>query len=240
VTHAIHGEDDLLVATFEQIAPASRYAVEIGGAYTHRHSNIRQLIEAGWAGLQIDGDPQEEGVAREWVTPGNCCEILRRHGVPARPGAVSIDIDGNDWWVWRALGAEFSPDAVVVEYNCNFAPLDYAVMEPDDARNWSADPNATYGASFVAFLALGEALGYYLYAEAGYSSLVFVKNQHRQRLPPVFRRNQCQFPHELHEQRLTRRFLGPSEARPTPPPPPPPPFTPTPPQTPTPEDSHRG
>jgi hypothetical protein len=81
--------------------------------------------------------------------------IFEKARVPKELGILSIDIDGNDYWVWRALDA-YRPAVVVIEYN-SALPFDEAVTQPYD----SADPELTNfsGASLGALERLAQAEG---------------------------------------------------------------------------------
>src|SRR5262249_40428547 len=74
---------------------------------------------------------------------------------------LSIDIDGMDYWVWRAITA-VDPAVVVIEYNALFGP-DRAVAVPykQDFIRSAAHPSLLYwGASLAALRDLGQAKGY--------------------------------------------------------------------------------
>ena len=50
------------------------------------------------------------------VEPDTVEALFAGAGVPEEPDVVSIDVDGNDYWIWRAL-ERFRPRVVIVEYN---------------------------------------------------------------------------------------------------------------------------
>ena len=75
---------------------------------------------------------------------------------------LSIDIDGNDYWVWNAIDGQ--PRLVVIEYNSSFGP-DRAVTIPYDPSfdRFQHHPFGIYhGASIAALAKLGAAKGYAL------------------------------------------------------------------------------
>ncbi len=39
------------------------------------------------------------------VTPENIERLFRQAGVPAEPDVLSIDVDGQDYWIWEAIRA---------------------------------------------------------------------------------------------------------------------------------------
>jgi len=72
---------------------------------------------------------------------------------------LSIDIDGNDYWVWKAITC-VSPRVVMVEYNAKFPPDFEWVMKYDANHIWEYDDEQ--GASLKSFELLGRELGYQL------------------------------------------------------------------------------
>src|SRR5436190_20682740 len=101
----------------------------------------------GWHGLFIEPSGDYDAVARRWhgrprvhtgralVTPETVNSLFREHGVPDEPDVVSIDIDGNDYWVWEAL--EFRPRLLVIEYNGNLdTSPEVRLVQPYEEREW--------------------------------------------------------------------------------------------------------
>jgi hypothetical protein len=83
--------------------------------------------------------------------------------VVGRIGLLSIDIDGVDYWVWKAVDV-VQPDIVVIEYNSLFGP-ERAVTVPYDPafrRSQAHSSTSYYGASIAALAALGRSKGYAL------------------------------------------------------------------------------
>jgi hypothetical protein len=93
------------------------------------------------------------------VTARNVEPLFEQAGVPEQFDVLSIDIDGNDYWVWRAL-SRFTPRVVVIEYNANLALDAPVVMPHDDEHRW--DGTDYFGASLAAYCRLGEEKGYVL------------------------------------------------------------------------------
>ncbi|MFN2462223.1 MAG: hypothetical protein ABR591_16340, partial [Candidatus Velthaea sp.] len=60
-------------------------------------------------------------VAEQLVTRDNINTQLIEHGITGELDLLSIDIDGNDYWIWSAVEA-VSPRVVVIEYNASFGP----------------------------------------------------------------------------------------------------------------------
>jgi len=176
-------EESILARLMDRIAPSNRHCVDIGASDGLRNSNTALLLrEQGWQGLLVEGSAYRyeklqahygaagvgtagTGAAgnvqlrHKQVQPDQIDDLLADAGVPTDFDLLSIDIDGNDYWVWRGLTA-FQPRIVVIEYNPYYAPPERWVMcfNPDHA--W--DGSTYYGASLASLHHLGKAKGYEL------------------------------------------------------------------------------
>lgn len=167
------GEDGVLEKIFEALGTTNRYFVEFG-AWDGRHlSNTAHLrIDRGWQGLLMDGDPERVSdlVHREFVTAENVEELFARHEVPRRFDLLSVDIDGNEYWVWQAI-RRWRPRVVVIEYNVFFG-IDVSKSMPYDAQHrW--DKTMFHGASLAALYKLGREKGYSLLHTDSYAPNAF-------------------------------------------------------------------
>lgn len=171
------GEDGLIQHLVRVVPIARRVFVEFG-VEDYQEANTRfLLVNGGWSGLVMDASPdhirrirqdpifwQYNLKAREtFVTRENIDAVLAQEGLAGDIGLLSIDIDGNDYWVWEAIGA-VSPAIVVVEYNARFG-AERAVSVPYDpqfARARAHPSMIYYGASLRALWALGRRKGYAL------------------------------------------------------------------------------
>ncbi len=158
-----NGEDGVIDALVRALN-SSKFFVEfgVGDGWS---CNTRLLAEVReWRGLYIEVDTDDfnllghryrfsESVTclNAAVTPENVSEIFRAHSVPDRFGVLSIDIDGQDIWVWKALSEEFRPDIVVIEFNAEHQPGQMSVESPDVpdgaalGRRWGASLDALAG-----------------------------------------------------------------------------------------------
>ncbi len=101
------------------------------------------------------------GVHREFITAENIEPLFQKYGVPPEFDLLSIDIDGNDYWVWKAI-EQFRPRVVVIEYNANKGPDASVTIPYDPAFRW--DKSDYQGASLRALEKLGKEKGYTLVA----------------------------------------------------------------------------
>jgi hypothetical protein len=96
---------------------------------------------------------------REFITAENITQLFHTHHVPVDFDLLSIDIDGNDFWVWRAVTAHH-PRVVVIEYNASVPPTESRVIAYDPDFRWSGTDY--FGASLLALQQLGGEKGYRL------------------------------------------------------------------------------
>jgi hypothetical protein len=168
------GEDGIIEKIFEMITPTRKYAIEFGAGDGQTLSNVRQLIlRHGWGGLLIEGDAKSAEAlrqlylpypnvrtAREWVYPANVELLFEENGVPRDLDLLVIDIDSNDYYVWRAI-REFRPKVVMIEYNGMFTPPVRMVIAFHPAMYWTGR-DAHFGASLQSLYELGKSKGYEL------------------------------------------------------------------------------
>ena len=129
------GEDGVIEKIFEIIEPGPKFAIEFGAHNGVTNSNMRNLVvNHGWSTLQIEGDPKRAAelaaaykdypttkTLQAWIWPGNVELLFEENGVPKDLDLLVIDIDSNDYYVWRAI-RDFRPKVVMIETNRHFPP----------------------------------------------------------------------------------------------------------------------
>lgn len=169
-----NGEDGIIAEIFRRIGVSSRYFVEFGVG-DGLENNTSLLLAQGWKGLWIEGDPDsakkiENGLRplidtgalrflQRFVTAEGIEQVFAEAGVPSEFDLLSIDIDGNDYWVWNAI-RQFRPRVVIIEYNAIFPPATEWVCAYRSERVW--DGSGDHGASLRSLEMLGLAKGYRL------------------------------------------------------------------------------
>jgi hypothetical protein len=169
------GEDGIIQHLLRHVRVPRKLFVEFG-VEDYTEANTRFLVvNDDWAGLVLDGGEANIGAIRKddlywrhnlkavqaFITRENINDLLRDHGVTGEIGILSIDIDGNDYWVWESCDV-VSPAIVIVEYNSRFGP-ERAVTVPYDpgfVRHKAHHSCAYYGASLTALVALGKRKGF--------------------------------------------------------------------------------
>ena len=165
------------------VGVTNRFFVEFG-CEDATECNSAYLLEQGWTGLLMDGDGISRNpratVHREHVTAENINALLQKYRVPHVFDLLSIDIDGNDYWVWQSMDCR--PRVVVIEYNAHFPPPHRRVIAYDPGFVWAGTDY--FGASLQALYELGRRKGYtLLYCERIGANAFFVSTD---LLPPGF------------------------------------------------------
>jgi len=169
------GEDGILSFLCREASFDERVFVEFG-VEKYVEANTRYLLTTeGWRGLVLDGSAEYVEAIRQsrdywdfdlqaqaaFLTAENIDDTIASRGITGRIGLLSIDVDGMDYWLWRAIRA-VDPAVVVIEYNSRFGP-DASVTVPYDPafdRRRAHHSLLYYGASLRALVRLGEAKGY--------------------------------------------------------------------------------
>lgn len=175
--HSQWGDDGIIqyLAMQTGIDRSLKKFVEFGvGDYME--SNTRYLlIQHNWSGLAVDQnsflievikhDPlfwrHDLRVACAFIHQENVNEIITQHKLNGDIGLLSIDLDGNDYWVWKSITAA-RPVIVVCEYNSLFGS-ERALTVPYDPqfRRSQAHPSSLYyGCSLRALCRLAGEKGY--------------------------------------------------------------------------------
>ncbi len=143
-----NGEDGVLAAIFVAVGVTNRYFVEFG-VDDAAECNTACLLQQGWTGLMMDGEGISRNplasVEREHITAENINELLAKYHVPRDFDLLSIDIDGNDYWVWKAIAHR--PRVLVIEYNASVPPELRRVIPYDPHFRWSGSDY--FGASLA-------------------------------------------------------------------------------------------
>jgi hypothetical protein len=173
-------EGGLIDAILSAIPVRNRYFVEFGigpgpGDLTYANGlegNCVDLKAAGWNGLFMDGGqhPEHLGVKQEFITDMNINHLLEKYRVSKNFALISIDVDGQEYWIWKAL--RHRPEIVIVEYNVEHGPDDAVTSQRDP--KFVSDGTNYGGASLRAMWKLGREKGYVL-LEGNHVNAFFVR-----------------------------------------------------------------
>jgi len=129
------GEDGIIQYLISRV-PIERDVFVEFGVGDYRESNTRFLLcNDNWRGLILDAGTAHLDFVRSnplgwrhsiearsiFVTRENINEAIADAGIAGEVGLLSIDIDGNDYWVLDAIKA-ISPRILIAEYNSTFGP----------------------------------------------------------------------------------------------------------------------
>lgn len=169
------GEDGIIQFLLSQIDISNRIFIEFG-VETYSESNSRfLLVNNNWSGLIIDSEKNyidkiktdpiywkyNLKAVHSFITKENINRLIEENGIKGEIGLLSIDIDGNDYWVWKAIDV-VNPAIVIVEYNSRFG-TEQAVTIPYDKNFIRSTAHYSwiyYGASLKALWQLAESKGY--------------------------------------------------------------------------------
>lgn len=159
-----NGEDGILEAILTRLGTTNRYFVEFG-AGNGKECNTARLTRDNWTGLLMDicdgTSPAGLPIYGAFVTAENVETVFTRHQVPQGFDLLSIDIDGNDYWVWKAIHS-YAPRIVIIEYNASVPPERAMTIAYEPTFRWGGTDY--FGASLRALKELGESKGYKLLA----------------------------------------------------------------------------
>jgi hypothetical protein len=182
------GEDGILQYLLRHVEVPDTTFVEIGVG-NYRESNTRFLVENdNWRGIAVNGDDTHaryilgSGLAwrhdvepvQAFVTAENVDQLITGNGFTGDIGLLSIDVDGVDYWIWKAI-TSITPAIVVMEFNALFGP-DSTVTVPYDPSFVDAESHysrAHFGASLGALTHLGKERGYQLVGVASNATNAF-------------------------------------------------------------------
>lgn len=168
-----NGEDGIIQEIFKRIETSNKYFVEFGVHGVKNNTTL--LLLNGWNGLWIEGSNEGFDIVNQifensvrnndlkilkgFITAENIESLFNSAKVPADFDYLSIDIDGNDYWVWKAI-ENFRPRVVQIEYNSTLRESMPIVMDYNPKHYWNG--TSYFGAGLKALEELGESKGYVL------------------------------------------------------------------------------
>lgn len=172
-----NGEDGIIQEIFRRVGTVNKFFVEIGVG-NGLENNTTNLLLNGWQGMWIEKD--EKHIAKimekfwfliekkrllinhKFITAENVELALDRIILPRDFDLLSIDVDGMDYWIWKAV-KRYEPRVVAIEYNSGFPPPTKWVIKYDS--NFVGEHGTMcHGASLTSLELLGNEKGYGLVA----------------------------------------------------------------------------
>lgn len=169
------GDDGIIQWLVANLSINTRRFVEIG-IEDYSESNTRYLLmHDNWSGLVVDADStnirkiqaahyfwkHDLQAVPSFVDADNINGLLKQRGYVGDIGLLHIDIDGMDYWVWKALNV-VQADFVIMEYNSVFGSERALTVpyEPKFSRTDAHFSNLYFGASLLALCDLADAKDY--------------------------------------------------------------------------------
>lgn len=145
--------------------------IDIGAGDGFNLSNTRHLINIGYKGKQLDK------IKDDFIT---CDNVLQHYQGAA---LISIDIDGNDYWILDKMLSHIKPFVVIAEFNPTFT--DSRTIKYNPFHEWAGDDY--YGFSFEAGKKLAEKHEYEIIFNVADMNLIMVEKDLIENLsiPPV-------------------------------------------------------
>lgn len=171
------------------------------GVEDYSESNTRFLLmNNNWQGFVMDASAEHiQHIKRQeyywkydlaavqcWIDRDNINGVIRDNGFSGLLGLLSIDVDGNDYWIWESLDT-VAPVITIVEYNSVFGDK-HAITIPYDPgfnRTKAHYSNLYWGTSLRALCMLAEKKGYvFVGCNSSGNNAYFVKQDKIGRIRP--------------------------------------------------------
>jgi hypothetical protein len=202
-------EDGILLFIFSILGATRRTCVEICAGNGIECNTANLIINHGWTGLLLDGNPEVVRQGKEfyqanpatyadpptflcgWVKRDSINRLLTENDFTGEIDLLSLDLDGVDYWIWQAIEV-INPRVVVLEYQDIIGPeksLTVPYADDFDAYKYPTThgaPNYS-GASLPAFVKLGRRKGYRLVGcnRSGYNAFFVRKDLGQNQLPEI-------------------------------------------------------
>jgi GR25 family glycosyltransferase involved in LPS biosynthesis len=161
-----NGEDGIIEHIFNAIGTTSKIAVEIGvsAGEDGSENNTMHLATQGWNTYWFDcldnnSVPDNCIFTKQILTADNVVKTFESLDIPKDIDLLSIDIDGNDYYIREEL-SEYRPRVCIMEYNGCFDGKEEYIMPRNDNYFWPGGEDRTFGASLKSYTKQAERLGY--------------------------------------------------------------------------------
>lgn len=183
------GDDGIIQWLVNKINPPKTF-IEFG-VENYLESNTRfLLLNNNWSGLVMEANEKHVNYIKSdpvsmyhdltsvcsFVSKSNINTLIDnwlQMGYDKEVGILSIDIDGNDWWIWNEI-IVIKPVIVIVEYNSVMGEKPWTIPYQSDFARTSTQ---YWGASLKAFEILAARQGYSLVGcNSNGNNAYFVRN----------------------------------------------------------------
>lgn len=169
------GDDGIIQFLVDYLDIKEKTFIEFG-VEDYLESNTRFLMmNNNWEGMVMDGSEENIGkiiktgyywkhnllAKKLFVEQENINEFIKENGFSGKIGLLHIDIDGNDYWIWKKINV-IEPAIVIIEYNSVFDREKPWVIpyDKDFYRTKAHSTNLFWGSSITSLCDLAEKKGY--------------------------------------------------------------------------------
>ncbi|MHA6279846.1 hypothetical protein ACXYMT_06660 [Salinimicrobium sp. CAU 1759] len=199
------GDDGIIAYLVKYLDIKNRTFIEFGVS-DYMESNTRfLLINNNWSGVVMDGDRKNiEKIKRQdfywkhdlsavhaFITKENINELIKDQGLEGEVGLLHIDLDGNDYWVMKALHI-VDPVILIMEYNSMFGYKRPITIPYQADFNWTNAhySNLYFGASILSLCDLASEKGYdFIGCNTAGNNAYFVKRKYAKDLKSLTAEN---------------------------------------------------
>lgn len=169
------GEDGIIDYLISNLEIKNKTFIEFGVENYSEANTKFLLLNKNWSGFILDSSNKNIQNIKErefywkyslnakceFITKENVNSVLKKSNFDKNLGLLSIDIDGNDYWIWEEI-EEFDPAIVVIEYNSRLGKEKSYVVpyEKNFQRLKKHYSGIYYGASVKALMKLAIKKGY--------------------------------------------------------------------------------
>ena len=169
------GEDGIIDYLISNLEISNKTFIEFGVEDYSEANTKFLLLNRNWSGFILDSSNENvQSIKKkeiywkysltaksEFITKENVNSVLKESNFDKNLGLLSIDIDGNDYWIWEQI-KDFDPSIVIIEYNSRFGKEKSYVVpyEKNFQRLKKHYSGIYYGASLKALIKLGIKKGY--------------------------------------------------------------------------------
>ena len=194
------GDDGIINWLINYLDIDTKKFVEFG-VTDYSESNTRFLLmNDNWDGLVMDGSKEAVNtiinshyywkhnlIAKElWVTKDNINEFIYENGFSGEIGLLHIDIDGNDYWIYKEL-VDVNPVIFIAEYNSVFELNPWTIpYDPSFYRTSAHFSNLYWGVGIKPIYDLAIGRGYsFIGCNSAGNNAYFVRNDKMKDLKPI-------------------------------------------------------
>ncbi|GAB4401183.1 MAG: hypothetical protein OHK0053_23560 [Microscillaceae bacterium] len=222
-----HEEDGILLYIFAIIGITNKKCIEVCAGDGLECNTTNLILNHRWIGYLFDGNLEnvKRGIdffakhpdskyyppkfVHAWITKDNINQLILDAGVKGDIDLLSLDIDGNDYWLLNEISV-VNPRVIVLEINHLWGDKEAVTTPYDDnfVAEFSKYGSDYAGASLPAFIKLCREKGYRLVGtNAIATNAFFVRNDIVHPWLPEIEANQC-FNHPRAQFGMETRFLG--------------------------------